>query len=538
MQNSCTGAIDFGSIIYYSHLIPLVITAILSVFVLFKSRFSLLSKIFFAFSVAFCLWLLGDVVAWASRDYDLISFFWASLDYLNILFFLLGAYFFAVLVRGNDIPVWEKGLLLFASLPAWIVTLTNKSITGFNQPWCEAFNNSFLTTYKIIIEFSVIVFIIAYTAWHYTRIEKKKQILLVASGLVLFFTIFSITEYIASSTGIYEINLYSLFILPIFLGIIIYTIVNMNIFQIRLIGTQLMVYVLLVMVGSQFFFLENSTDQTLTVITLAIAIFLGYLLIRSSQREAQARVHIEELVVKLETANDKLQSLDQLKTEFLSLASHQLRSPLTAIKGYTSMLLEGSFGAMTIQQKEAVDRVFQSVQHLTKVVNDLLNVSKIEQGGMHYEKKRYDVAKSAQNVTEELTLVAKNKGLALSYEDDATAPYMIMGDEEKIRQVVLNLIDNSIKYTQAGNIWVRVAHVDHNVLLSVHDTGMGMTEEIKQSLFKKFARGDGGKVNTSGSGLGLYLAKEIVEAHEGKVWVESPGAGKGSTFYVELKGSK
>jgi signal transduction histidine kinase len=112
---------------------------------------------------------------------------------------------------------------------------------------------------------------------------------------------------------------------------------------------------------------------------------------------------------------------------------------------------------------------------------------------------------------------------------------MINGDEEKIRQVVINLIDNSIKYTPEGSINVRISKQGSKVLLAIKDTGMGMTEEIRQTLFKKFARGEGGKVNTSGSGLGLYLAKEISEAHNGRVWVESPGPGKGSTFFVEFE---
>lgn len=238
----------------------------------------------------------------------------------------------------------------------------------------------------------------------------------------------------------------------------------------------------------------------------------------------------------LGVANEKLKSLDKLKTEFLSLASHQLRSPLTAIKGYTSMLLEGSFGEVNTNQKEAIDRVFQSVQHLTKVVEDLLNVSKIEQGGMKYEMAPFDLAKNVKEIADDLSITAKNKNLVLSYESDSSDSYIVNGDMEKIRQVILNLIDNSIKYTKEGWIKVKVSKnlTNKTIRTSVSDSGMGMTDEIKNSLFQKFSRGEGGKVNTGGSGLGLYLAKQIVEAHNGKVWVESEGPGKGSNFIVEL----
>ena len=115
---------------------------------------------------------------------------------------------------------------------------------------------------------------------------------------------------------------------------------------------------------------------------------------------------------------------------------------------------------------------------------------------------------------------------------------MVNGDKEKLRQVVLNFIDNSIKYTKEGSINVSVHRIGKKVLFRVKDTGMGMTKEIKDSLFQKFARGDGARMNTTGSGLGLYLAKEIVLAHKGQVMVDSEGPGKGSTFGMDLDAIK
>lgn len=246
---------------------------------------------------------------------------------------------------------------------------------------------------------------------------------------------------------------------------------------------------------------------------------------------------VDALNGELAEANEKLKGLDKLKTEFLSLASHQLRSPLTAIKGYASMLLENSFGELRDQkQREAVDRIFQSSMNLTKTVEDLLNVSKIEQGGMKYEFMELDVAKLAEEITNELSVTAQNKGLALTFETDDSKPYLISGDSNKLRQVFVNFIDNSIKYTKEGFIKVKVAKSEDKkqIVFSVTDSGMGMTPEIKAQLFQKFARAEGGKMNAGGSGLGLYLAKEIVEAHKGTVDVTSRGMGQGSTFSVTL----
>ena len=242
------------------------------------------------------------------------------------------------------------------------------------------------------------------------------------------------------------------------------------------------------------------------------------------------------LYKELKDANEKLKSLDKLKNEFLSLASHQIRSPLTAINGYTSMLLEGDFGAVNEKQKEMIDRIFESGKHLAQIIEDFLNISKIEQGGMKYIMQPFDFEKVVRDLATDLSISATKKGLKLTFENDNKQPYTVNGDMEKIRQVILNLIDNSIKYTQEGDIKIQLSKDKQldKIRLSVSDTGMGIKPEIKQTLFQKFARGEGSKLNATGSGLGLYLARVIIEAHNGRVWVESEGEGKGSTFFVEL----
>ncbi len=239
----------------------------------------------------------------------------------------------------------------------------------------------------------------------------------------------------------------------------------------------------------------------------------------------------------LQVANEKLKSLDKLKTEFLSLAAHQLRSPLTAIRGYTSMLIEGSFGEVGEKQKEAINRVFESSTHLSKVVEDLLNVSKIEAGGMKYEMAPFDVEKAAHDLATDLLITAQKKGLALTFTTDNKQPYTVNGDMEKIRQVFLNIIDNAIKYTEKGTIAVALSKDTTRgmIRLAVTDSGMGISAEEKEKLFQKFSRGAGGKTNTGGSGLGLYLAKQIAEAHGGHISIDSPGVGLGSTFSIEFK---
>ncbi len=240
----------------------------------------------------------------------------------------------------------------------------------------------------------------------------------------------------------------------------------------------------------------------------------------------------------LNDANEKLKSLDKLKTEFLSLATHQVRGPLTAIKGYASMIIDGDYGMISDKAKEAVNRIFESSNNLALIIEDFLNVSKIEGGGMKYEMGPFSLSEISRDMMKDLSITADKRGLHMSYEGDPDRDCIVNGDKEKVRQVVLNFIDNSIKYTKTGTIAVHVNKVDNKVVFKVVDTGMGMTPEIKTTLFQKFARGDGARMNATGSGLGLYLAKEIIEAHKGRVWVESEGPDKGSTFGFELDAIK
>ncbi len=318
-------------------------------------------------------------------------------------------------------------------------------------------------------------------------------------------------------------------------------ILKRHLFNIKVAATAVLVFILSVVLLVEVIFSETLLMIIFRGCVFFLFLVFGINLIRSVIKEIRQRERLEVLRLKLEqsnsdleNANEKLKGLDKLKSEFVSLASHQLRSPLTAIKGYASMVVDGDYGEVNKEAKDAISRIYESSQNLAKIVEDLLNVSKIEQGGMKYDMAPFDMNEVAESVTKELSIVAEGKGLKMNFLSEGVKDCMVNGDKDKIRQVVINFVDNSIKYTKTGEINVKVEKVGDKVLFSVKDTGMGMTPEIKATLFQKFARGEGARMNTSGTGLGLYLTKEISEAHGGRVYVESEGMGKGSTFFMEL----
>ncbi len=539
MINSCIEGINqYGTIVYYSHLIPVFISIILIFFVLVKARGSLVSKAFAAFIITFCIWLVGDVFAWTSSNYDIISAFWSVLDYVNIVFYLLALYFFLVFTKGSDIEPWKKFFLIGMSLPAWLVTITGNSILYFDTTLCEAGNSEFLTQYKLVVEVVVILIILAITVHRYAKLtwEKFKSTLFVSVALILFFAAFSVTEFISSNTGVYEINLYSLFILPVFLFVIIYSVTNLQILSIKFNGTQILTYVMMVLVGSQFFFLENTTNQVLTVITFILALSFGILLTRDAKKEIRQREQIEKLAVELKSANTRLIELDKQKSEFVSFATHQLKSPLAAMKGYASLILDGDYGDVNPQVHESVNRIYESSRTLANVVEEYLNISRIELGSMKYYLEDQDVKPIIDDVIGELKPNIEKTGISFTF-DAKPDNYVANVDVDKIKQVFMNFIDNSVKYTPTGKIEVVLERKGDKILFKVSDTGIGMSEKTIQSLFLKFTRAyNANKTNIHGTGLGLYVAKQIVDAHGGKVWAESKGEGKGSVFYVELAG--
>ena len=539
--NTCFATTEtYHTIANYSHLVPVSIAVILGIFALVASRFSFLSKILAIFIVSFCLWLVGDLVVWTGRDYNLVNFMWAPLDYINVIFYLLGAYFFTVLVsEGKKIPTWLKFLFLTLSVPAWWITVSGQSITGFNQPQCEAFNSELLTNYKLVIEWLVCAYILIITIISTRKVErnKKNQYWIVSLALLLFFGVFSVTEYISSQNGIYEINLYSLFILPVFLGLIIYSITNLKMFQLRLVDAQLIVYVLLIMVGSQFFFLENVTDKVLTIVTLAISAFLAITLLRNIKKEAEARKKIEELAASLQSANTRLREQDIQKTEFISFATHQLRSPLTSIKGNTSLILEGDAGPVPEQMKGIIEIIYTSIKTMGNIVEDYLNMSRLELGTMKYNLIEMDFKDLVHDVMNEQKINIESKALTYSISVDEALTYKIKADPDKFKQIIINVVDNSVKYTPKGSLSISLTkNPAHNaILFSVSDTGVGIKPEVIPKLFRKFSRAPDASVsNIHGTGLGLYIAKEFIAAHKGRIWAESQGEGKGSQFYVEV----
>lgn len=239
---------------------------------------------------------------------------------------------------------------------------------------------------------------------------------------------------------------------------------------------------------------------------------------------------IEEATKELALTNQKLKDLDAAKDEFISMASHQLRTPLTAIKGYLSMILEGDVGPVTQDEKTMIKRAFDSAQKMVYLIADLLNVSRLQSGKFVIDNKPTNLAAITDDEVGELLETAQQRKINLVYQPPANFPTLML-DENKIRQVIMNFMDNAIYYTPAGgSVTVTVQEVNGQAEVTVTDTGVGVPKEIQPKLFAKFYRADNArKMRPDGTGLGLFMAKKVIDAQGGNIIFYSQ-EGKGSTF--------
>ena len=226
--------------------------------------------------------------------------------------------------------------------------------------------------------------------------------------------------------------------------------------------------------------------------------------------------------------------LEQLKIDFVSLVSHQLRTPISAVKGYLASLLEGRTGGLTEEQKLYIERAYTSNERQLEIIESLLNISRIEKGKIELTLIEFSLVELAKETLVNFSKMAKEKGLELKIVEPSKKLPKVCADRERIREVLENLLSNAVKFTEEGRVIVSFEKAKAEVVVAVADTGVGIPTEAIEKLFTKFFRvGQAPTTESEGTGLGLYIAKSLVELHGGKIWVESQ-VGQGSAFYFSI----
>lgn len=531
---------NIPTLFFYSHIPAVLVALLVGLIVFYKSGKSKIGTSLLIVSILFSAWCIFDLILWATNRPDIVMFFWSLQILVEPLVYLICFYLVYLFVKNQDLSFkWKLlGILLYS--PIVLLLALKYNLQGVNLADCTAIEGFIAQYFTYIIESIFILSIIFFTffeARKISNISRRKEIIIFGLGILLFLIAFSSGNIIGSFTENWTLAQAGLIGMPIFIVFLAYLIVRFHTFNIKMFATQALMIIMWFLVLGILFIRQIENVRVVTALTLILVTIAGYLLIKSVKKEIEQKEKLQKLTIELANSNEKLKSFDILKSKFLSLASHQLRNPISAIISCTSMFLDGSFGKIDDTQKNMLSQMFDRAKGMNDDVEKYLTIAKVDQGGLQYNLEKLDLSDFAKNMTEQQKLAVEKRKLSLSFETDGQSSYFVSGDKVQLKQVFQNLIDNAMKFTKEGWIKVKLLKVEDSkkIRVAISDSGVGIKSEIMPTLFKEFSRGEGAKTDVGGSGIGIYLAKEIIEkGHHGKIWAESEGAGKGSTFVFEL----
>lgn len=533
----------FDPLIYYSHLVPILLSLPLALIIYWNDPNRRLNQYFFLTILLFSIWTFGDLILWANDEPALIMFVWSVLILLEPVIYF-SAYLFAdAAIGGNKKSTITFLFLIVLMLPVVLFTPTSLMLENFNLTNCwREVTEGPLVYYgymvQTVIALAILAKLCAYCVFDKAHLKEKVRATLIVLAILAFLAIFTLGNVIGSYFENWVIGQYGIFGMPVMVILIGLLMPKYLLFRTNLIASQLLVSALAIITFSIIFVQNLSTARWVAMVTFVLVLILGGLLVRSIKREIEQKTLAQRLATELAGANARLERLDKMKSEFVSIASHQLRSPLTSIRGYVSMILEGSYGDVSDKTKEILTHVSDSARHMALSIDDFLNVSRIEAGNMNYDIVDADLRGIVEDIVSDMQPVSVERGIPIEFKTAFEGAAVVKLDIGKTRQIVQNLVDNAYKYTKgtgAIEVTMRKDQATKKVHIDVKDQGIGLSPESIANLFEKFERAkNASTANVSGSGLGLYIARTMARAMGGDITVASPGEGQGSTFTLTM----
>ncbi len=515
-----------------------ILNAVFSFFTL-KGKKNITNIFFSLFTLTLALWALN--IAFFINTSDLsIALIFANLYYIMAAAIPLLFFYFSMYFLGYKKPTKIHLLYLAPFLLLSLLFIVDKNILLEKISVGQIDKEVVLNNINYL--FYIIYFIFYVTISYYNlfksflstkEVTKKIQLRFIIVGTIISYILGMVFNLFLPAIG----NYHYIWLGPLFTLIMVfsmeYAMLKHHLFGMKVIVAEILTFMILIFILIDILITNIMIIKIINIIVLFIVTGFSLLLIGGVRKEVVTRERVEKLAGQISMANEKLRQREKQKTEFVSIASHQLRTPLTVIKGYASMLMEGSFGELSKKVSNAVEKIFKSSQTLVIIIEDFLMMSRIEQGRMEYHFSSVEVDKLLKEIINEVKPIAKEKKLDIQINVEDKNNFEIHADRRKIKQVLYNVIDNSIKYTDKGFIKIFLSKsVKNNIVkIEVSDTGIGINKKAKLKLFDKFTKG---KDSLLGSGIGLYIAKEIMKVHNGRIWAQSEGEGYGTTFFIEL----
>lgn len=485
-------------------------------------------RLFLLMSLAMIAWVDGAYVARifgnsAFFALVMLRFAWFATPFLFYLTYRISVHFLKKAERFKKISTILFTSVVLISLAAafspWVV-----STFKFTNDVLDIVYGPLFYPYLLVVMATIIATIASF--W---KAERNQAVSAFMVGVFVFYILNAIFNIILPVfmhiTNLYFIGDYSTTFL---LAATTFAILRHKLFDIKVFATEILTFGTWVTLLVRIFLYPGSLTQT--VIDLGIfllTVFFGILVIRS------VRIEVEQKE-KLATLTKALQALDNKKDEFINMAAHELRAPLTAIKGFLSMVIGGDTGPISDQAKGFLNDTAVSTERMIRLVNNMLNVSRIEEGRMVYQEEDVHIGVTAQGVYDEFKVEAERRALEYKLVIPEGTKDLVFVDEDKLHEVIVNFVSNAVKYTEKGTVTISVINREPGrVRVEVKDTGAGISREEQKKLFQKFYRVEAKVGKTIGTGLGLYISKLLVEKFGGTIGVVSK-EGEGSTFWFEL----
>lgn len=517
-------------IINFAILLVFVINTVFGLIVYARNRRDETNKSFFFFTLTVTGWCLGMVLYRGFNDIALATLFCRIL-YVSAVLIPLSLIYFAINFPGevSSVKKWQKYLLPIPTIVLIVFSLlpTNGLIEGVSF----VSGQESIIHFNFILELLYVSYISVYFLYYFLILGNKfsysftdgilhQRLFYIMVGTSISSTIGIVSNLLLVMLGIFTFNWLGQVGLIFMITLITFAVLKYHLFDARIISAELLVGFLWLFILFRIFFSVSASDQIINIAFLFVTMIAGFFLIESVKKEVELR--------------DQLQIANEGQTNLIHIMNHQIKGYLTIHKNIFAELLTDDYGKVPKAAKEIIQKGMDSADKGARYVTDILRGASAQNGVIPYDTDEVDFKDILLDRINSLNEIVLKKGLKLET-DIADEDYKMLGDKVQLAEAVRNIIENSINYTIYGGIKIYLKKINNKILFSVTDTGIGIRETDKDKIFKAGGVSeDSIKINVNSSGYGLVFVKGVVEKHKGKIWFESQGRNKGTTFFIEL----
>lgn len=519
-----------------------VLTIVLSRYI----RKSISNRIFVFFCVSVICWILANLLANLYSSDPALLLFWTRASLFGPCFLPIFYILFAISFPESSIAIKKGYLILLVAITSailfFIPTVYNvKSVNLINANKLEySFEPGILYTFFSV--YFVVSFVIAsyilFKKHNKANEQQKIQIRFIISGIVASSVSGSLISAVFPIMGLNSLISIGPASSLFFIALTTYAIIKHQLLNAKVIVTEAITYLVLIILSVELFFSRNTVEVLFRLLFLVIMTYGARILLISINKEIKQKEDLQVLSKKLDEANRHLEDLDEQKDNFISMASHELNTPIAAIEGYLSMIIDEKMaGDVNPKVKAYLENIYFSSKRLAALVRDLLNVSRIESGRVHLINEEASIEDVIEKSIAEVKIKADEVGHKLTFEKPKTPLPKTWFDVSRITEVMINIIGNAIKYTDPpGKITVSAHADDGKLVVAIQDNGRGIPKGKEEAIFEKFVQVEVLKDQVKGTGLGMFITKNLIELHKGKIWFKSSTekADHGTTFYFSL----